>query len=84
MVVTYANKIKFYFSETGLGKSISASNSKYAVHTRDYLTSYNQNCIQLRDVLELADARIVNDKAECDIDLSNPEKDTFIKLLTGD
>lgn len=75
---------KFYFCETYMGKSISASGRhKYIQQTRDYYMNYFKHMISLRYVLEKAGAILVDSPDESDIDLSPEklEKDTIIKLL---
>lgn len=74
---------RFYFSETGLGKAISASGGKQTRIARDYLSNYFTSMVTLNEILEYAGAEIVNEKGKNVIDLSpkNIEKDTFISLL---
>ena len=80
---------KFYFIETALGNLISSRNNEYTKIARKYLINYNQNSIELKDILIKAGADVVSestihrDKSDCDIDLSpeSIEKDTILNLL---
>ena len=74
---------RFYFSETGLGKAISAGDGEQTRIARDYLSSYFTNMVTLNEILEHAGAILVNESGKNVIDLSpeNIEKDTFISLL---
>ena len=84
LVVTTMNESRFYFAETSIGKSISSSNSKFAEHSRKYLTDFYQNTIELKDILTKAGAEIWNEPSSLiDIDLSpeNLEKDSILNLL---
>lgn len=76
---------RFYFSETGLGKSITSSSSKFSDTARDYLANYTTNMITLNDVLEKVGAKILIKPQKSAIDLSPElvEKDTIINLLTN-
>ncbi len=76
---------RFYFSETGLGNSITSGDDKHNDLTRDYLSNYVTNMITLNDVLDMAGAKIVNEKGKDIIDLSpeSIEKDSFIRLLVN-
>jgi len=85
LAVTTLNGCRFYFTETGLGASITSSNNDYVAHARQYLFDYYENSISLNELLTRAGAIITNDvEDEVDIDLApeNIEKDTIIKILT--
>jgi hypothetical protein len=83
LIITTEEQCKFHFSEVYLGKSITSTNSEFATNARRYLVSYYENMISFNDVLLKAGAELVDDKDECDIDLSidNASKDTIISLL---
>lgn len=83
LLVATTNGCRFYFCETAIGKSITSGENKYTQQSRDYLFNYHRNTIDLYDVLCKAGARFVDDKKDCDIDLSaeNLEKDTIINLI---
>jgi len=85
-LITISNKeCRFYFSETGLGQSITSSDNKYNDIAREYLLKSTTNMITLNDVLIMVGAKIVNEiNQDGIIDLSPEviEKDTFIRLLT--
>ena len=73
---------RFYFTETYLGRSISSSESEFAENCRKYLFDFYVNTIDLRDILEKAEAKFVG-REKCEIDLSpeNLEKDSILNLL---
>ena len=84
LLITTTKKSKFYFVETSIGNSITASNSEVAENSRKYLMGFYQNSIELEDILLKAGAFLTNDKeADFDIDLSteNLERDTILNLL---
>ena len=74
---------KFYFVETSIGNSIYSSRNEYIMHSKNYLSDFYKNTINLNDVLQAAGAEIVDSNEECDIDLSYEtlEKDTILNLL---
>lgn len=84
LLVPTTNGSRFYFSETGLGNSITSSGKDYVEYARKYMFNYYNHSIELKDILEKAGAKIVKDKKKCDIDLSPEalEKDTILNLLT--
>jgi len=77
------NDCKFYFAETYLGRSITASNSKFAEHSRRYLFNFYENTINFNEILTKAGATIMDSKGDYDINLAPEkiEKDTIINLL---
>jgi len=83
LVVTTDKGSKFYFTETYLGRSITASNSEFVNHSRKYLVDFYHNTISLNDILRKAGASMVKDNEECDVDLSPEklEKDSILNLL---
>lgn len=83
LIVTTEEQCRFYFSEVYLGRSITSTNSEFATNARKYLVDYYENMISFNDVLLKAGAELVDDKNECDVDLSidNVSKDTIISLL---
>jgi hypothetical protein len=83
-LMTINGEVRFYFSESNIGDSISASSEKdYIQWTREYWNTATATIIPLRDILIDAGAIPVEHKADCDIDLSieSLEKDTILKLL---
>ncbi|MBA7588946.1 hypothetical protein ES708_31017 [subsurface metagenome] len=83
LLITTINESRFYFAETSIGNSITSSNSKLAENSRKYLMNFYQNSIELKDILSKAGAKLVDDKAKSDIDLSpeSLEKDSILNLL---
>lgn len=83
LLVTTADEGRFYFSETAIGNSITSSGTEYAENCRKYLSRFYRNMINLNSLLTEAGAVMVEDRGECDIDLSpeSLEKDTIIGLL---
>lgn len=83
LMVTTPTENRFYFAETNMGKSITAGDSDYATHSRQFLLDYYENAIDLRNVLVKAGAVLVDNKDEIDIDLSPEtlEKDSFLAIL---
>lgn len=83
LLITTTDNCRFYFSEAYIGNSITSSDSNFAENSRKYLFAFYEDTISLNDVLVKAGAIIVDDKEECDIDLSpeNLEKDKIISLL---
>lgn len=85
LVTTTPTECRFYFTESNMGNSITSSGSETAEKSRNYLFNFYSNAISLNDILESSGAELVDDKSECDIDLSpeNIGKDTIINLLVG-
>ena len=83
LLVTTTKENRFYFAETGLGKSITATGSDFIEHARKYLFSFYENTIDFKDILEKAGAEIVDNIEDCDINLEPNvlEKDTILNLL---
>jgi len=83
LVIVTTNECRFYFSETVIGNSITSSDSDYMQNARQYLFDYYKNGINLNDILIKAGASLVDNKKDCDIDLSPDalEKDSIINLL---
>lgn len=83
LLVPTTNGSRFYFSEVGLGNSITSSNKDYVNYAREYLFNYYNHSIELKDILEKAGAKFVKDVEKADIDLSpeNLEKDTILNLM---
>ena len=84
LIVTTTGGCKFYFTETYLGRSITSSGNEFVENARKYLFDFYQNTISLNDILKKAGAEMVEDKKDCDIDLSpeNLEKDSILNLLS--
>lgn len=83
LLVTTVEECRFYFTETYVGCSITASDSEYSEHSRKYLFAFYENAIGLRDVLIKAGAKMVEKEDESDINLSPEEleKDSILSLL---
>jgi len=83
LLVTTTQGSKFYFSEVALGLSITSSANEFVEQARKYLFGFYENTIELSDILEKANAKLVKKKEDCDIDLSpeNLGKDTILNLL---
>ena len=83
LVVNNTKECKFYFNESYLGNKITSSNTPYMNQARDFLLNSLTNMITLNDILVKAGAIMVNNKDDCDIDLSieSLEKDTIINIL---
>lgn len=85
LLVVDKSQAKFFFTETSLGKTITSSNKDWTEHARKYLLSYNENMIDMKEVLVMAGAKMVTDPLKADIDLSSEklEKDSFLNILQG-
>lgn len=84
LVVTILGECRFYFTETYIGGSITSSHSIVAEHSRRYLFDFYENTINLKNILIKAGANLVENKEDCEIDLSPEEleKDSILKLLS--
>ena len=84
LLVTTEDECRFHFAETSIGRSITSSDTEFMEHSRQYLSAFYQNMIDLGSVLEKAGAVMVDSREECDIDLSPEtlEKDKIIQILT--
>lgn len=83
LLVTTPEECRFYFCESDIGNDRTASNTKFIENSRKYLMNFYQDTICLNDMLVRARCIMVDDKEDCDIDLS-PEalgKDTLLNLL---
>jgi hypothetical protein len=83
LISVTSKECSFYFSESYLGNSITSSSNAYINQARDFLMNSLTNMITLNSLLIKAGATIVDDKEDCDIDLSpeSLEKDTIINIL---
>lgn len=83
LAVTTTGGCRFYFVEAYLGNSITSSGNEFVENARKYLFDYYTNTINLNDVLAKAGAIMIEDKEECDIDLSPEklEKDSILNLI---
>ena len=81
LLISSKDECRFYFTETYLGKSISSFNNEFVTNTKKYLVDFYKNTIDFKDILEKSGAVLVKDKEDCDIDLSDLEKDTILNLL---
>lgn len=87
LIINVDRESRVYFANISIGKSITSSDSKPALATREFLTSSLVNSIELRDVLLMAGAKVVDKKPKGGkyIDLS-PEaidKTTIIDVIQG-
>lgn len=84
IVVPAAEGLRFYFSETQIGKSITSRKSLGVKNTRQYLVDFYTDTLSLNKILRLSDAEIVENEEECDINLSleKIEKDSILNLLS--
>lgn len=82
-ITSLSNECRFYFIECDIGRSNVSSGSEYTKKSLEYLKNFYKNTLDLREVLELAGAAIVDTNKNCDIDLSinSLEKDTILKLF---
>lgn len=76
--------IRFYFSESLMGASITSSSSKKITNARQYLLDYYTDTISLNNILYHSNAELVDSEEECDINLSleKIEKDSILNLLS--
>jgi len=83
LMVSKTDGNKFYFTESSVGNSITSRNGEMSNKAREYLVHFYENAISLREVLEEAGAKFVDDPEKADIDLSpeNIEKATILELL---
>lgn len=89
IIIVTNEENRFYFSECDIGKTITARGNNYSHNSYGYLFNFYRNTLNLNFLLEMAGANIIKDitdNTKIDIDLSpnKLEKDTIIKLLTGD
>ena len=84
IVEPVAEGFRFYFSEAQIGKSITSKKSVNTDIARQYLVDFYTDTLSLNKILNLSDAKIVEDEEECDISLSveKIEKDTILNLLS--
>ena len=78
---------RFYFANVSIGNSITSSSNKQSIHVRKFLINSLINSINLKDILIMAGANILEEKPENKyIDLSPQmlDKTTFINLLYPD
>ena len=83
LLVTTSNECRFYFVETNMGNAITVRNTDAANQSRKYLFDFYENSINLKDVLEKAGAKMIDNKNKADIDLSPEklEKDSILNIL---
>ena len=76
---------RFYFANVQVGNSITSSHDEKTKHARNYLVSKTLNSIELRDVLKLAGANVVDkipDNGHCDLSPEAISKETLINILS--
>ena len=83
LATTTPKECRFYFCGADIGKSITSSGNKYTNQARNYLFNFYTNTISLNGVLEMAGAKVVNEKIGGCVDLSpeSLQKDSIINLL---
>jgi len=83
-IVTTSKDLRFYFSESLIGMSITSRASRMIENAMQYLTDFYTDTISLNEILLLSDAEIVEDEEECDINLSleKIERDSILNLLS--
>lgn len=85
MIANVNGENRFYFMESGIGKSNVSSNGKIAQHNREYMYHRFTNSISLNQMLQMAGANVVSEVPVDDkyIDLSpeNLNKTTILDLL---
>ncbi len=81
LLTTTKDECRFYFIETSIGQSITSNYNDYTEHARKYLTSFYENTINLRDILEEAGVKFVTDNYDIDLSPEKLEKDTIINML---
>jgi len=90
LLVVTTGECRFYFSEIGIGRSISVGGgNNYVEHSLLYLSNFYRNMMNLGELLSAAGAIVLtsiddSENIDIDIDLSpnNLEKDKIIKLLS--
>ncbi len=84
IVTSAIGDVRFYFSESLIGTSITSGASKMINHARRYLVDFYIDTISLNEVLLQSGAEIVDTEEECDINLSleKIEKDSILNLLS--
>jgi len=78
---------RFYFSNVSVGRSISSSNDKNAIATREYMATKFANPLNFKELLELAGAKIIYEipeEGEEYIDLTQLDKASMVELLVGE
>lgn len=85
VVVPVEEGLRFYFSETYIGKSITSRNSLGVNDARQYLVDFYTDTLSLNELLLQSSAKIVEKEEECDISLSPEklEKDTILNLFVA-
>ncbi len=83
LVIPTTNGSRFYFTETGLGNSITAKDTEYLEQAREFLVNQYNHSIELKDILKKAGAVFIDKKedAEVNLDYEDLEKDTILDLL---
>jgi hypothetical protein len=83
LLVLTEEECRFYFSEAAIGNRITSRNNVVAEQTRKYLLNYYTNGIDFKEILTAAGGELVDEKENCDLDLSPEalEKDSILSLL---
>jgi len=84
LAVTTLDECRFYFAESYLGNRITASESDFVKHSRQYLFDFYENTISLNEILQKAGAKIVNTRIyneECIFDDGHKDiKESFCDI----
>ncbi len=76
---------RIYFAKISIGTSITVSNNEFSAHARRYLIDSLMNSLDLRTILKMAGATVVDEKPDNDYQDLSPEafdKTTIIDLLS--
>ncbi|MEJ2117646.1 MAG: hypothetical protein P8Y36_07000, partial [Alphaproteobacteria bacterium] len=85
LIIKAGGENRVYFANVSIGNSITASANTGAFHARNYLVAYTSNSLNLKTVLEMAGAEVIDEFAEgegqIDLSPSSLDKSTIINLL---
>lgn len=84
LIINDGNENQFYFFNTSIGNSITASQKEYSTHIRKYMVRSLTNSLAFREILLAAGANVVNEQPALDyIDLSPGmlDKTTILNLI---
>jgi len=85
IICNYAGENRVYFASVSIGNSITSSRNGQSTHARRYFVSSLVNSIDLREILILAGAKVVDEKPEegeyLDLSPEALDKTTIIDLI---
>lgn len=86
LIKDFEGEKRFYFTDFSIGKGITSRQTEEMNNAYKYLDNYTKSAEKLEPMLRMAGAIIVDDKEDCDIDLSieSITKESIIELLTKD